>query len=89
MTPQERMAQALLSSQAVVPPTDPTAMPAMPGPPQNPFVLNQPLEQAVQTQTQAPPVNPIIAALMQKVGLLSMIRNRRNVPGADPEIPIQ
>jgi len=68
-----RMAQALLQSQAVPPPP-------------NPYALNEPLEQAVQPQS--PPIHPIVDAIMRHMGLLSMIRNQRNQGIVNPEAPL-
>lgn len=66
------IARALLQAQAVPPPAlDPNAAQA-----QNPLMLNQPLEQ--QAAPQNPPMHPIVAAIMQRLGLLSMIRNQSN-----------
>lgn len=66
------IAKALLQAQAVPPPpVDPSAASA-----QNPFVLNQALEQ--QAAPQNPPMHPIVAAIMQHLGLLNMIRNQSN-----------
>lgn len=66
------IAKALLQTQAVPPPAvDPSA-----SLPQNPLMLNQPLEQ--QAAPQNPPMHPIVAAIMQRMGLLNMIRNQSN-----------
>lgn len=66
------IAKALLQTQAIPPPAlDPNASPA-----QNPLVLNQALEQ--QAAPQNPPMHPIVAAIMQRLGLLNMIRNQSN-----------
>lgn len=63
------IAKALLQTQAVPPPIDPNAAP-------NPLMLNQALEQ--QAAPQNPPMHPIVAAIMQRLGLLNMIRNQSN-----------
>ncbi len=60
------IAQALLQAQAAPPP--PVA--------QNPFLLNQALAQ--QAAPQNPPMHPIVAAIMKRLGLLNMIRNQSN-----------
>jgi hypothetical protein len=52
---------------------------------QSPFMLNTQLEQ--QAAPMSPPLNPLVQALMQRLGLLNMIRNRRNVNIVDPETP--
>lgn len=70
-----RIAQALLQAQTVTPP------------PMNPYLLNQQLEQAAQPQS--PPIHPILGGIMQRMGLLNAIRNRRNAGIVDPEMPIQ
>lgn len=87
MTPQERMAQALLSAQAVVPPTDLSA--AGTSPTQNPYLLNQALETAANTQGQSAPLHPLVAAIMQHMGLLNIVRNRNNQMTVDPETQTQ
>lgn len=66
------IAKALLQAQAIVPPpVDPSAAQSP-----NPFVLNQALEQ--QAAPQNPPMHPIVSAIMQRLGLLNMIRNQNN-----------
>lgn len=86
MTARERIAQALMSSQAVVPPTDPQLI----NPPaQNPYLLDQPLEDAAQVQGQAAPLHPLVAAIMKHMGLLNIVRNRNNQMTVDPEAPPQ
>jgi hypothetical protein len=72
MNSKDQIAQALLA-QAVQPP---------PAAPPNPYALNQPLEQSVADQR--PPMNPLITALMNHLGILGMIRNRSNQPLQDP-----
>lgn len=62
------IAQALLQAQAA-PPPPPQAAP-------NPFILNQSLEQAAAPQR--PPLHPLVAAIMQRLGLMNMIRNQGN-----------
>lgn len=57
---------------------------APPPAPQNPYVLNQPLEQAAQPDR--PPMHPIVAAIMQHLGLMNMIRNRGNQQVVDPQV---
>ncbi len=64
------IARALLATQAITPPAPPSAAPA------NPLILNQSLEQ--QAAPQNPPMHPIVAAIMQRLGLLNMIRNQSN-----------
>ncbi len=64
--------------------------PANPGlapPSANPFVLNQPLEQAAAPART--PMHPIVAAIMNHLGLLNMIRNQGNQGVVDPETPVQ
>jgi hypothetical protein len=76
------IAQALLQTQAQAPP-----IPAIPPSPvaQNPFVLDPALE--AQAATQRPPMHPIVAAIMQRLGLLNMIRNQGNasIAGSDQQ----
>ncbi len=60
------IAQALLAAQATPPP--PAA--------QNPLLLNQALE--AQAAPMNSPIHPLIAAIMQKFGLLNMVRNQNN-----------
>ena len=74
MNSKDQIAQALLQAQALQPP---------PVPPQNPYAINQPLEQAVADQR--PPMSPLITALMNHLGILGMIRNRSNQPLQNPE----
>ena len=69
----ERLAKALIDAQAVG-----TAPP-------NPYVLNQSMEQAAQPNS--PPIHPLVNAIMQRMGLLNFIRNRRNAGVVDPEGP--
>lgn len=70
------IAQALLQAQRTpVPPPDVPVNPTA-APPQNPFALNQALEQ--QATPQNGPMHPIVAAIMQHLGLLNMIRNQSN-----------
>lgn len=92
MNARERMAQALMASQAVVPPSDP-AMPMVPpdagNPGQNPYMPNPALEQAAQTQTGAPPLHPLVAAIASHLGLLNLVRNRANQAIVDPTVPLQ
>lgn len=61
-------------------------MPQMPGMPgQNPFQLNQGLE--TQAAGQNSPLDPIMQQIMQKFGLLNMLRNRSNQQMVDPGMP--
>lgn len=46
-------------------------------PPSSPFLPNQGLEQQAQAQGNMP-MHPIIAALVTRMGLLNMLRNRAN-----------
>lgn len=56
--------------------TDPVLGHTEQEPPQNPFVLNAALEtQAAPAHT---PLNPVVGALMKRLGLLSLVRNRSN-----------
>ena len=84
-TAKERLAQALLSGPVPTgggPPPDPA--------PINPdFLPNPQLEQAMQAQTGAQPLHPLVAAIMNHLGLLNMVRNRTNQATVDPETPIQ
>lgn len=54
--------------------------------PQSPFVLDQAMEE--KAAPLSPPLNPLIQALMQRLGLMNMIRNRRNINIVDPEMPV-
>lgn len=67
--PRQAIAEAL-SAQAVTQPP-------------NPYQVNQVMEQ--QAAQNSPPLHPVIAALMNKMGLLAAFRNRRNQPLMDPE----
>lgn len=78
-----RIADALLQAQAIAPPAQGVQPPA----PADPYQLNQALEQAAQPSH--PPMHPLIAALMNHLGMLSAIRNRTNQPLIDPEAPAQ
>lgn len=61
------------------PAADPTQGPI---PQANPYVLNQPLEQAAQPDRA--PIHPIVAAIMKRMGLMNMVRNRGNQQVVDP-----
>jgi hypothetical protein len=67
MNQKDRIAQALMAAGE---PVAPVAQQP------DPFVLNQFLEQ--RAQPESPPISPIVNAIMQKMGLLNMVRNRRN-----------
>lgn len=68
--PRQAIAEAL-AAQAV----------AQPRP--DPYQVNQVMEQ--QAAGNSPPLHPVIAALMNKMGLLAAFRNRRNQPLVDVE----
>lgn len=56
-------------------------------PPESPFALNQLLEQ--QAAPARPELNPMVRMIMERLGLMNMIRNRSNQQVVDPEIPLQ
>ena len=85
MNARDRMAQALLNARAAQDPTatlqeadvlNAQAVAPPPVAPPDPYVLDQQMEAAAQPDS--PPIHPIIGAIMQKMGLLNVIRNRRN-----------
>lgn len=49
----------------------------------SPLILNQPLEQAAQPDRA--PMHPIVAAIMNHLGLMNLIRNRGNQQIVDPQ----
>lgn len=53
----------------------------------NPYAVDQEMEQAAQPMS--PPIHPLVAAIMNHMGLLGVIRNRRNqalvVPDGMPQ----
>lgn len=53
------------------------AQAAMAQQPQNPYLPNQPLEAAAQTQGQTP-MHPLVNAIAQRLGLTNLLRNRAN-----------
>lgn len=63
------IAKALAQAQLVQPPQNPNPNP-------NPLLPNQALEQ--QAASANPPMHPMVAAIMQHLGLLNMIRNQNN-----------
>ena len=84
-SPKERMAQALLA----VPPGDPTPSGPPPDPINAAFLPDPRLEQAAQVQSGAPPLHPLVRAIMQHMGLLNLVRNQHNQALIDPEAPVQ
>lgn len=52
----------------------------------SPFLLDQNLE--AQAAPLSPPLNPLVQGMMQRLGLLNLIRNRRNANLVDPEAPL-
>lgn len=69
------IAEALAASAVAPPPV---------APPQNPYILNEPLEQAAQPDRA--PLHPMVAAIMHHLGLMSALRNRGNQQVVDPQV---
>jgi hypothetical protein len=53
-------------------------------PPPDPYQLNQVMEQQA-AQNSPAMTNPVLTALMNKLGLFAALRNRRNQPLLNPE----
>lgn len=56
-----------------------------PAPVENPLILNQALEAQAQLEQARAPLSSPVQALMKRLGLLSLIRNRGNQQMVNPE----